>query len=140
MKIDLGTPKANKRHNPLISEDCIKMLNTRIQQEEYSSRIYLSMSMWLDNRGYKNTAALWKKYSQEELGHAEWSRDYLLAMGVQPSTMVLNAPGDTYESLSDIVMLSYKHEITITEQCKALAAYALKEGDTMLFTLTQKYL
>ncbi len=66
-------------HNPLISTECIDYLNYRVQQEEYSSRIYLSMSMWLNNKGYVGAAALWRKYSDEEMAHAEWSRTYLLS-------------------------------------------------------------
>ena len=41
-----------KGHNILIEEHCIKYLNSRIQQEELSSRIYLAMSLWLSNEGY----------------------------------------------------------------------------------------
>ena len=132
--------KASTKHNPLLSEACLAHLNYRIQQEEYSSRIYLSMSMWLNDNAFKNTAAVWKKYSEEELSHANWAREYLLSMGVQPSTPALAAPGDNYAGLPEIVQISFDHEITITEQCKELAKNAFRDGDTMLFTLTQKYL
>jgi len=139
MEINL-TGKSNKNHNPLLSEGCLKLLNYRIEQEDYSSRIYLSMSLWLNNKGYKHSAALWKKYSEEERSHADWARDYLLSMGVQPDTPALKAPGNDYKGLPEIVQMSYDHEITVTKQCKTIASQALKEGDTMLFTLTQKYL
>ena len=73
-----------KGHNILIEEHCIKYLNYRIQQEELSSRIYLAMSLWLSNEGYLGAGALWRKYSNEEMGHADWAREYLLSMGVTP--------------------------------------------------------
>lgn len=126
--------------NVLLSNTCLDMLNFRIQQEELSSRIYLAMSMYLNNQGYMNAAALWKKYSEEELVHADFARDYLLAMGVQPNTPVLESPQQTFAGLPDIIKLSYQHEIDVTNQCKELAACALKEGDFQLFTLAQKYL
>ena len=44
---------AFKTKNPMITEECVKHLNYRIEQEEYSSRIYLAMAMWLDDNGYK---------------------------------------------------------------------------------------
>lgn len=141
--VSVGIPRPSVKQtskNPLLSDSCLEYLNYRIREEEFSSRLYLSMSMWFDDKGYKHSAKLWKKYSHEEMSHADWAREYLLSMGVQPHTPSLLAPGDDYTSLPEIVQLSYDHEIKITEQCKIFAGNALKEGDTMLFTLTQKYL
>lgn len=129
-----------KSHNPMIDEHCIKYLNYRIQQEELSARIYLSMSMWLNNEGYSGAASLWKKYSDEEMGHANWSRDYLLAMGVTPETPALEAQPLSYTGLPEIIRASYEHEITVTKQIKAMASEAQKKGDHMLYELCLKYL
>jgi len=128
------------RHNPLLSEECLQLLNYRIQQEDYSSRMYLSMSLWLNNKGYVHSAALWKTYSEEERTHADWSRTYLLSMGVQPDTPELEAPGNDYAGLPDIIRKSFAHEIEITEQIKDLATTAMMSGDHMLYTLTAHYL
>lgn len=127
-------------HNPLITTECIDYLNYRIQQEEYSSRIYLAMSMWLDNTGYVNAAKLWKNYSTEEMTHADWSRTYLLSMGVQPSTPMLNAPTQNFSGLPEIIKVSFDHEVTITMQIKDLASDAMKKGDHMLYELALKFL
>ena len=43
--------------NPLLSEECVNTLQYRIQQEEQSSRIYLAMSLWLNNEGYTGAAS-----------------------------------------------------------------------------------
>ena len=45
------------------NDKLLKLLNYRINQEEYSSRIYYAMSVWLDNAGYTSAAQLWKAYS-----------------------------------------------------------------------------
>jgi ferritin len=129
-----------KAHNPMIEEGCIKYLQYRIQQEELSSRIYLSMSMWLNNEGYLGAASLWKKYSAEELVHADWSREYLLGMGVTPETPALAVQPITYPGLPDIIRASYAHEITITKQIKDMATDALKKTDHMLYELCLHYL
>lgn len=129
-----------KTHNPMIEEHCIKYLNYRIQQEELSSRIYLSMSMWLNNEGYIGAASLWRKYSNEEMTHADWSRDYLLAMGVNPETPALTAQNNVYAGLPEIIQLSYDHEIIVTKQIKDMASDALKKGDHMLYELCLHYL
>jgi len=134
-----STPSSQDR-NPLISEECISYLNYRIQQEEYSSRIYLSMSMWLDNNGYVNAAKLWKNYSNEELDHANWSRTYLLSFGVQPATPKLDSPPQTFTGLPEIIGESYDHEITISRQIKDLASEALKKSDHILYELALKFL
>jgi ferritin len=99
-----------KGKNPLIDDSCISFLNYRVQQEDQSSRIYLAMSLWLDNAGYVNAAKLWKKYSDEERGHADIAREYLLNMGVQPATASLEQPSETFGGLPDIIRQSFDHE------------------------------
>lgn len=131
---------AAKKHNPLISEPCIDYLNYRIEQEEYSGRIYLAMSMWLNDNGYLNAAKLWKKYSDEEMKHADDAREYLLAMGIQPLTPKLEAPGQNFSGLPEIIQKSYEHEIEVTTQIKDLSTHALKMGDHMLYQLGLNYL
>lgn len=128
------------RQNPLLSGECIKVLQYRIQQEEQSSRIYQSMSLWLNNEGYTGASSLWKKYSEEELKHADWSREYLLAMGIMPDVPMLTAEPNTYQGLPQIIEKSYNHEIDVTKQCKELADKAFKTGDHMLYTLAAQYL
>ena len=140
MAIDLNKMNFNKRNkNPLLSDECIKVLQYRIQQEELSSRIYQSMSLWLNNEGYTGAASLWMKYSQEELTHANWSREYLLAMGITPEVPMLAAQPSSYQGLSQIIEQSYDHEILITKQCKELADKAFKAGDHMLYTLALQF-
>lgn len=132
-------PAAGK--NPLIDESCISFLQYRIQQEEYSSRVYLSMSMWLNNNGYLNAAKVWKKYSEEEVVHADMARTYLLNMGVQPATPMLEQPVENYKGgLPEIIRKSHQHEIDITMQISDLAKHAMKDGDHMLYELALHYL
>lgn len=126
--------------NPHISDKAVQLLNYRIEQEELSSRLYLAMSMWLNDNGYLGSAKRWKTYSDEEMVHADWAKQYLLAMGVQPNTPTLAQPKQMYEGLPDIIRLSYEHEIIVTRQCKDLASFAQKEGDHMLYELSLKYL
>jgi len=130
---------SKRTENPLISEYCVDYLNYRIQQEEYSSRIYLSMSMWLNNKGYVGAAALWRKYSDEEMAHAEWSRTYLLSFGIQPVTPRLDQPQQDYSGLPEIIELSYEHEIEVSSQIKKMADESFKMGDHMLYELALRF-
>ena len=129
-----------KGHNPLIDEHCIKYLQFRTQQEELSSRVYLSMALWLNNEGYTGAGKLWRKYADEEMLHADWSREYLLAMGVTPEVQVLEAQPSRYTGLPEIIRLSYDHEILVTKQIKEMASESLKKGDHMLYELCLRYL
>ena len=131
---------AFKTKNPMITEECVKYLNYRIEQEEYSSRIYRAMAMWLDDNGYKGAAKEWRKYSTEEMAHADFARDYLLNLGVQPNTPALQSPTQTFSGLPQIIEMSYEHEIEITRQCKELASHAMKMADHLLYELALKYL
>ena len=127
--------------NPLITDNAVDYLNYRIQQEEYSSRIYMSMTMWLDEKGFKGAAALWRKYSDEELTHADIARKYLLSFGVQPLTPRLDQPQQDFPgSLPEIIQLSYEHEIEVSTQIKKMADFAMSNKDHILYELCLGYL
>lgn len=132
--------KNTKIDNPLINNTAIEFLNYRIEQEEYSSRIYLAMSMWLNNEGFSGASSLWKKYSGEELTHSDWARTYLLSFGIQPLTPALKQPTQSFAGLPEIIEMSYEHEITISTQIKKMADDAFKDGDHILYELCLKYL
>lgn len=129
-----------RTNNPFATESVVKLLNYRIEQEEYSSRIYESMSMWLNDNGYMGAYKEWSKYSQEELAHAKWAKDYLLDMGVQPKTPALKEPPQSFTGLPDIIYQSYQHELEVTNQCNDMAKQAMKDGDHLLYQLANKFL
>lgn len=124
----------------VINDEMIKLVNFRIAQEEMSSRLYLAMSVWLNINGYAGAAKLWKKYSDEELGHAQWSYDYLMDLNILPTVPALEQPNTTFSGLPKIIIDSYKHEVKITEQCQEFAKKATESGDFMTFTLAEKFL
>lgn len=132
---------AKRNRNPLLSPESEKLLNFRIEQEDFSSRLYLAMSLCLNNEGYTGAAKLWKKYSEEERAHADWARTYLLSMGITPKTPALKEPKMEYPGcLVDIIYDSYDHEIVVTKQIKDMATDSLKKGDHMLYELCMQYL
>lgn len=122
-----------------MKKEVIELLQYRIQQEQLSSRIYEQMSLWLDNNGYTGSAKLWDKYSHEELGHAEWAKEYLLSFGITPELRKLDAPAIDYKSLCDIIEITFEHETEITRQCNELASKALSMSDHTLYSLATKY-
>jgi ferritin len=131
----------NAIKNKLIHEECIELLNFRITEEDKSARLYHNMYMFLENKGYTGAGALWHKYGHEEGVHSDWARNYLLDLGIQPELRALPAimPKE-YASFPEVIRLSYDHEVEITNQCKELAAAAMKHGDHMLYQLAAKFL
>lgn len=123
-----------------LNERLIKLLNYRIEQEEYSSRLYKEMSIWLNYEGYSGASKLWSKYSNEELNHAEWAYNYLLDLDYKPEVPAIKKPECQCSSLQEVIQRSYDHEQKITAQCQALAQEAFAAADFMTLHLAQKYL
>jgi ferritin len=137
---DIITLKRKGGKNPFATEAVIKILNTRIEQEELSSRLYQAMSLWLDNKGYIGAAKSFKKDADGEMEHAQWAKDYLLDMGIQPTLPTLPKPLQEFAGLPDIIRQSYDHEVLVTNQCNELAKDAMKNGDNLLYQLSIKYM
>jgi ferritin len=129
-----------KQSNPFATEEVIKALNYRIEQEEISSRLYESMSLWLNDNGFMGAAKAWAKDASDEMSHAKWAKNYLLDLGVKPTLPALPKPQEMFSGFPEIIKMSYKHEIIITKQCNELAKTALKNGDHLLYQLANKFL
>jgi ferritin len=124
----------------VISEKIIDLLNYRIQQEEQSSRIYKAISIWLEFSGYSGAAKLFDAYSSEELKHANWAYQYLLDLNIKPIVHGLVQPVLEFKGLPQIIALTLKHELDITNQCSGLSVTCQSEGDYMTLELAQRYL
>jgi ferritin len=124
----------------IIKDKIIDLLNFRIKKEEESSRLYLSMSVWLNIQGFEGSAKQWLLDSNGELDHAKWAYDYLLSLNIKPNVPELKAPVQEFKSLPQIIALTYVHEIEVTEQCQALAKACMEENDYMTLSLAQKFL
>lgn len=124
-----------KNKTDFLSKTIIDLLNYRIEQEEFSARIYLSMSMWLTNEGYLGAGKLFKKFSDEEIIHAEKAKAMLLANGLQPITPALEKPEQDFKSLPKVIEIAFEHEKEITRQCYELTKIAFQENNYMVAEL-----
>ena len=123
----------------LLSKEAIADLTFRINSEEFSSRLYHDMSLWFEDKGYINLAKLYAKYSDEEMKHAGFSKEFLLSYDLKPVLKPLQSPEAEYKDCADILEATLSHEIQITNECQDLSKGALKRGEMTLFTLGQKY-
>lgn len=131
--------KKLKTKSSFLSGNMVELLNYRIQQEELSSRIYLAMSVSLDDMGYKTASKLWKKFSDEELSHANKAREFLLSFDILPETRPLESVKQDYKGLPEIIRDTLKHEELITTQCQELSKKSLQENNMLVFSLGQFY-
>lgn len=137
---DTTTSDKGMGKTQFLSRKIIDLLNFRINAEEESSRIYLAASLSLEDKAYFNAAKLYRKYSNEELAHADKAREYLLSFNILPETRPIQSVKTDYEGLVDIIYATLDHEALVTQQCKELAKAALDEQDFLTFNLAQFYL
>jgi ferritin len=123
----------------LISQEAINILQYRIQQEQYSSKLYEQMSLFLQNESYLNMAKVWSKFSKEELEHAELAKKYLLSFNVMPELMSVEEPMNDFKDAKDVIQKTFDQEITLFEQIKDLSSKAMELKDWSLFNLAQEY-
>lgn len=127
--------------NMKLSQTIIDQLNYRIQEEQYSSRIYEQMSMFFQDKGLLNLAKVYDKYSHEELEHANWAKKFLLSFDIEPKLMPLAPPYDSFDfkTIKEVLDLTLDHEMEISRQCNELATLALKESNHLLYSLALNY-
>jgi len=140
-EVDSTKEEITESNMGLLSLEALELLTYRIQQEQYSSKIYEQFSLWLDDQGLVNLAALYNKYAQEELTHAEWAKEFILSYNIKPRLKVIPEVDSSifYSSIQDILDLTLKHEIEVSNQCNALASFALSENNHLLYSLGTKY-
>lgn len=123
----------------MLSNTIIQLLNTRIQREQYSSRVYYAMYLWLRDKGYEGAAKLWKKYSEEEMKHASWAEEFLDSFNIKPEIRALEEPPCEFTGLGDVIRRTLEHETTITNECNELARVCLSEINLSAFSVAMKY-
>jgi ferritin len=123
----------------LLDKKIVEALEYRIQQEEFSSRLYHQLALWLDDNGFLNTAEVYKVYSEEEYKHAGWAKSFLLDYGLTPKLQALPAPDVEVSTLKDVFDITLEHELEITRQCEELANLAMKLNNHVLYTLAGQY-
>jgi len=65
----------------MLSEKIVAKLNEQVNLEMYSSNIYLGMSAWCANKGFKGSTDFLKRHSKEELDHHCRLFDYINEAG-----------------------------------------------------------
>lgn len=115
-------------------------INKQIQEELYSSYLYLSMSAYFANKGLAGFANWMDVQQKEERDHAMKFYNYLLAHGSHVKLLKIDEPGHDWKSPLEIFKAGLKHEQHITECINNLVDIAEKEKDRATFNLLQWYI
>ena len=115
----------------------LEALNKQINEELYSSYLYLSMSAWFDNIGLKGFANWMKVQSKEELEHAMKFYNYIISRGGKVCLHEIKAPPHEWQSPLHAFEETLKHEKHITECINKLVELAEEEKDRATFNMLQ---
>ncbi|MDR1943497.1 MAG: ferritin [Synergistaceae bacterium] len=107
----------------------MKILSDQVNAEYYSAYLYLAMSAYADNAGYKGVANWLYVQAQEEMAHGSHIYKYILERGGAPAFSDVKAPRESYGSISEIFEKALAHERHVTELINKIADFALKERD-----------
>jgi len=113
----------------MLSKAMLKALNDQINEEMYSSYLYLSMSSWFKAQNFNGFASWLALQSKEEWAHAMKIYDYIY---LQRGTVTLDAikkPTASWKSPLDVFEAGFKHEQHITSCFGKLMDLAKKEDD-----------
>ena len=112
-----------------MKEKILKTLNEQMNAEYYSAYLYLSMSAYAENAGFKGTAHWLLRQAHEERGHAEKIFKFILERGDIPALADIKATPPKYKGLEDVFKKVASHERHVTDLIDAAANVALDERD-----------
>ena len=115
----------------------LEALNKQINEELYSSYLYLSMSAWFESIGLKGFANWMSVQAREELDHAMKFYNYIIASGGKVKLESVAAPPHEWRSPLHAFEETLKHEQHITECINNLVELAEEEKDRATFNLLQ---
>jgi ferritin len=121
----------------MINKKIQDALNKQINEELYSSYLYLAMAAHCEHGGFEGTAKWLKVQAQEENSHAMRFFEYILEQGGQVELAAIQKPEGAFGSLLDIFEKTSKHEQYITGCINKLVDLAVQEKDYATQNLLQ---
>lgn len=124
----------------MLSSNLLKKLNSQVNLEFYSSNLYLQMSAWCEHKGLVGSAKFLRAHAAEEMAHMHKIFDYIQDTGALAEIGVIDKPKIKLDTIQDVFVQTYKHELYITKQINELADITLNEKDFSTFNFLQWYI
>ncbi|MBI5300132.1 MAG: ferritin [Deltaproteobacteria bacterium] len=115
-------------------------LNAHIQEEFYSSYLYLSMSAYCHSINLKGFAHWMQVQSGEENKHAMKMFDFLIQREGKVALKEIQKPPHDFKSILDVMQKALEHEKKITALINKLYELSLKEKDYPTQTMLQWFI
>ncbi len=113
----------------MLSKEIEKAINRQMNQELYSSYVYLSMSAYFEGLNLDGFAHWMRLQAQEEMGHSIKLFDYVLEREGEVELTAVKAPPADWSSPLTACEQALKHEQENTTQINELMNLAFKEND-----------
>jgi len=113
----------------MIAEKMLKELNKQINEEMYSSYVYLSMAAYLESENFPGFAQWMKMQSEEEYAHSMKFYHYINEVMGRVELLEIKKPPMKWKSVLDSFQTALKHELHITERINLLANLSLELKD-----------
>lgn len=113
----------------MIKESVLNLLNKQINEELYSSYLYLSMSAYFSSINLNGFAKWMRIQSQEENNHAMKIYDYVLQRDGKVTLTKIKDPKAVWKSPLDAFQDTLKHEQHISNCINDIVNLAIKEKD-----------
>lgn len=121
----------------MLSSALEKALNQQVQREFYSAGLYLSMSSWVADQGYGNTASWLEEQAKEEMEHGMKFFHYIQDRDSSAIVPAVEQPERKFESMEDVFTKVYEHEQQVTKWICEIADAAMKEKDLVTWNWIQ---
>lgn len=113
----------------MISDKVQAALNTQLNDELFSSYLYLSMSAYFSNKDLNGFANWFRLQSNEEYGHAIKIYDYLHQVGAKVELKEVKGPKTDWDSFVSVFQETFDHEQKISKSINKLVDLAITEKD-----------
>lgn len=119
----------------MIKETIEKSLNKQLNEELYSSYLYLAMAAWFESENLMGFSKWMKIQSQEEYGHAMKIYSYILQLNGKVKLGTIESPKGNWKNAQDVFQETYEHEKLISASIHEIVdnAYSTKDYATVNF-------
>ncbi len=124
----------------MIDSELEEAINRQINEEIYSSYLYLSMSAYFESVGLKGFAHWMYVQHKEEMDHAMKFYRFLVERGGKVKLYGIKEPPHEWNSPLHVFEDTLKHERHITECINNLADLAEKKKDRAMLSLLQWFI
>lgn len=124
----------------MLKTDMTQKLTQQMNDEFYSSNLYLQMSAWCRDNAYDGVAKFFREHAHEEMQPMMRLFDSLDGTGSMPIIGQIGAPKADFNSLKDVLERAYAHEQSITHNINQLVDFAITNKDHPTFNFLQCFL